>query len=200
MNMQFDPGEPQSLCPPSQGSLPVLFKSFDASKKSNSVLLSWETASEQDNAGFEIERKLENGNFEKIGFVASKANAGTGTGFTYQFEDNQLQRGKSLYRLRQVDINGTSSYSDVKVVLTGNGTLKVLTYPNPNNGRFSIVLPSGTGNTDVRLERLSGELVQQWNNNTSTTIQVSNLTKGFYLLRGKVQATGESFVERVVVQ
>jgi hypothetical protein len=200
MNMQFDPGEPQSLCPPSQGSLPVLFKMFDASKKSGSVLLSWETASEQDNSGFEIERKSETGSFEKIGFVASKASNGTGAGFAYQFEDQNIQKGKTLYRLRQVDNSGASSYSDVKVVMTGNGAVKILAYPNPSNGQFSVVLPSGIGNADVRLERMTGELVQQWNNYNSTKIQVSNLTKGFYLLRGKVQSTGESFVERIVVQ
>lgn len=200
MNMQFEPGEPQSLCPPSGAPLPVSFKKFEAEKKSNSVMLVWETASEQENAGFDIERKSENGSFEKIGFVASKSNTGSGAGYLYQFEDNQTQKGKSLYRLRQIDLNGSATYSDIKVVMTGNGSIKVLTYPNPSNGQFSVALPSGLGKSDIRLERMSGELVQQWTNNSSTKIQVSNLSKGFYLLRGKVQGTGESFVERIVVQ
>jgi hypothetical protein len=73
-NLLFDQGEPQSLCPPSQGPLPVVFKQFDAEKKSGGVMLSWETASEQDNRGFEIERKNEDGAFVKVGFVASKEN------------------------------------------------------------------------------------------------------------------------------
>ncbi len=200
MNLQFDPGEPQSLCPPSQGSLPVVFKKFDAEKRSGNVLLSWETAFEQDNAGFEIERKIDEGAFSKVGFVPSKATGGSGSGFSYQYEDNSNISGRVLYRIRQVDHNGSSMYSDIKVIAKGNGSFKMLAYPNPNNGQFSLAIPSGTGKTDIRLERITGELVQTWDGINSTKISVSNLSKGLYLLRGRVAESGETFIDRIVVQ
>ena len=200
LNQKFDVGESQRLCGGSEGSLPVTFKKFDAEKRTNKVVLSWETATEMDNSGFEIERKNDAGNFEKIGFVATKAPSGTGAGYSYSFEDNSPSKGRVLYRIRQVDFSGSFLYSDVKAILMGNGTVKILAYPNPSKGNFNVVLPAGMGKSDVRLEAMTGELIQSWNNYGSDKISVSNLNKGFYLLRGKVLQTGETFVERIIVQ
>jgi len=200
LNNQFDPGETQGLCAGAESSLPVSFKKFELEKRTGKVLLSWETAMETDNAGFEVERKNEAGNFEKIGFVVSKAHQGTGGGFAYQFEDNNTAKGRVLYRIRQVDFSGTFTYSDVKAIMNGTGIVKILAYPNPSKGNFNVILPAGIGKKDVRLETMGGQLVQSWNGFDGEKINVSNLNKGLYLIRGIIAQTGETFIERIIVQ
>lgn len=115
--------------------LPVELISFTANQSGNSVLLSWITASEINNSGFDIERKLyaDNAVWEKIGFVTGHGT--TTEAQTYSFVDNQISTGKYYFRLRQIDFNGTFAYSSIVEV-----DINILTdfvvkqnYPNPFN-------------------------------------------------------------------
>jgi hypothetical protein len=93
--------------------IPVELLSFTSSIFHNKVTLSWATASEINNSGFDIERKYENSNWTKIGFHVG---SGTTTEHTsYQYSDvisDLTYRGYIKYRLRQVDFDGTSSYTN----------------------------------------------------------------------------------------
>lgn len=90
--------------------IPVELISFKASVNGKSVQLNWETATEQNNGGFEIQKK-NNDVWEKIGFVIGN---GTTTEYkSYSFVDNNLIEGKYFYRLKQIDYSGSYEYSDV---------------------------------------------------------------------------------------
>ncbi len=93
--------------------LPVELASFSAAVSNNSVLLNWMTASEINNKGFEVERKLKNQDWVTIGFVTGN---GTSTEkHNYKFSDekvNENYNGRVLYRLKQVDFNGEYNYSN----------------------------------------------------------------------------------------
>jgi hypothetical protein len=115
--------------------IPVELSSFSAETNSDGVLLKWATASEINNLGFEIERSDDGINFKRVGFVNG---AGTTTETKlYSYQDNVEFKGNSAfsYRLKQVDYDGTFSFSDVLNVTFDYPKQFVLqqNYPNPFN-------------------------------------------------------------------
>jgi hypothetical protein len=112
--------------------VPVELSGFNAFVSDAGVLLTWTTASEINNAGFEIEKSTDNFTFEKIGFVKG---AGTTTAAcSYNFLD-QNSSGKVYYRLKQIDHDGTFEYSN-SVEADASSLLRyelAQNYPNPFN-------------------------------------------------------------------
>lgn len=95
--------------------------------------LDWITATETNNYGFEIQRKKQNNEFEKIAFV--KGYGTTTEKHSYKFTDKNITTGKYQYRLKQVDLNGSFKYSDVvevNVDVPDKFSLEQ-NYPNPFN-------------------------------------------------------------------
>ena len=119
--------------------LPVELTSFSAVNIKSGVMLNWTTATEINNAGFEIERKSSNYNWKKIGFV--RGNGNSTLPIKYSFADNLLNTGKYQYRLKQIDFNGSYKYS--KIVEVNLSDIPVnyqlnQNYPNPFNPSTTI--------------------------------------------------------------
>jgi 5-hydroxyisourate hydrolase-like protein (transthyretin family) len=119
--------------------LPVELTSFSAVNIKSGVMLNWTTATEINNAGFEIERKSSNYNWKKIGFV--RGNGNSTLPIKYSFADNSLNTGKYQYRLKQIDFNGSYKYS--KIVEVNLSDIPVnyqlnQNYPNPFNPSTTI--------------------------------------------------------------
>lgn len=192
-------GEETFIC--TQSTLPVTLVNFNAAQRSNKVNLTWETLFELNNDGFEIERRVGSGAYQKIAFVDSKAPGGNGDAFSYSFEDaTNLPKGVSYYRLRQVDLDGNATYSEIKAVRTGNGTIILSVYPNPSRGTTNVALPSGVGTYDVSVDDFTGKSIQRFSGLTSSNLQLNNLKPGMYMLRVSIRATGETITERIAVQ
>ena len=123
--------------------IPVELTSFNANAVDGNVQLSWTTATELNNSGFEIERsvisnKERNLFWEKVGFV--NGHGTTAELQSYSFVDKNLASGKYLYRLKQIDFDGSFSYSnEVEVDLTLPLLFKLeQNYPNPFNPSTTI--------------------------------------------------------------
>ena len=148
------------------GIIPVELTSFTANVVDGKANLEWQTASELNNAGFEIEKAVfspksavnNRKEWTKIGFINGK---GTTTEINnYSFVDDELLTQKTYYRLKQIDFDGTFSYSD-EVVVDVNAPLTfslAQNYPNPFNPlttiRYSIpnVTLSGVEGSRVQLK------------------------------------------------
>lgn len=117
--------------------IPVELVSFSSSVVGNEVQLNWITATETNNMGFDIERKISN-SWEKIGFVNGY---GTTTEMkSYSFSDKSLNAGTYYYRLKQIDFNGAFEYSNVIEVDVSSPQQFELSqnYPNPFNPSTTI--------------------------------------------------------------
>jgi hypothetical protein len=136
------------------GVLPVEISSFTASVKSNTVNLTWQTATEVNNYGFDVERNAVslNKNWETIGFVEGCGTANSPR--DYSFVDNSTSvAGTYSYRLKQIDRDGSFKYSQVIEATLQQPTKFDLqqNYPNPFNPttklRYALAMQSR-----VRLE------------------------------------------------
>ncbi|MBU0475672.1 MAG: T9SS type A sorting domain-containing protein [Bacteroidetes bacterium] len=120
---------------PSSVPTPVELASFSAKANNNSVELNWTTATEVNNYGFSVERKLlvENREWEEIGFVEGHGNSNSPK--EYSFIDADNLSGTIQYRLKQIDIDGTFEYSEtIEVAIDLNTGFKLSqNYPNPFN-------------------------------------------------------------------
>jgi hypothetical protein len=114
--------------------IPVELTSFTAAINGNNVSLSWITATETNNLGFDLERSIQPEDWEKIGFVPG---SGTTTERkSYSFNDENLAAGTYLYRIKQIDFDGSYSYFDLdhSVGISTPNTFELSqNFPNPFN-------------------------------------------------------------------
>ncbi len=141
-----DPQNPQLVVPVTMqlSEVPVELISFTAQNNQDAVILRWNTATEKNNMGFDIERKAVNhsavsGTWKKIGFVQ-----GSGTTTEpriYSFRDDDAEDGSVSYRLKQIDLDGTISYSkqiEIEVNNLPKEFALAQNYPNPFNPSTAI--------------------------------------------------------------
>ena len=141
--------------------LPVELSSFTSNVISRNVNLSWMTATETNNNGFEIYRKSEQTDWTKIGFVTGSGTVNTPK--TYYYTDKNLNTGKYSYKLKQIDYNGNYEYftmSGIAEIGTPNKFEVSQNYPNPFNPSTTIdfSIPQNTYVT-LKIYDISGKEV-----------------------------------------
>ncbi|MBZ0198979.1 MAG: T9SS type A sorting domain-containing protein [Ignavibacteriaceae bacterium] len=177
--------------------IPVELVSFAAAVNNNSVELNWQTATETNNSGFDIERKV-NSTWQSIGFVKG---LGTSTGtINYSFVDENPVAGNLRYRLKQIDYNGEFTYSntvDVNFITPIDFNLSQ-NYPNPFNPATSIdyALPVES-NVAIEIYNTVGENLMTINNGVQATgtykytIDLSRLSSGIYFYKLSANSTSD---------
>jgi hypothetical protein len=144
-----------------QGSVPVELTSFTATAQEQNVILNWSTASEENNNGFEIQRKI-NDRFSTIAFVKG---SGTTTEINnYSYTDKNLETGKYLYRLKQINFDGTYSYSEeISVEISAPEDFALFqNFPNPFNPSTKIKFTiSESGFVNLSVYNLLGEKIAE---------------------------------------
>ncbi len=173
--------------------VPVELTSFAAATNGADVELNWKTATETNNQGFQIERKISSAvsqEWKKVGYVAG---FGTTTeAKSYSFVDTKLETGNYTYRLKQIDFDGSYSYSsevEVNVELPLEYRLEQ-NYPNPFNPSTVIKysLPED-GLVKLAVYNILGEEVSAIVNNTQkagryeVTFNGNKLASGVYVYR-----------------
>jgi len=185
------------------GVVPVQLTSFEARISGNNVNLVWQTATETNNRGFEIEKKYGN-SWNVIGFKEGK---GTTTEFSeYSFTDklDDTQTGKISYRLKQIDFDGTSEYSkEIFVDIVGGPREFALeqNYPNPFNPtttiKYSVPFDS---KVKIVVYNVAGEMIKELVNSivnagshkVEFNLNGLNLSSGIYFYSIEANAVDRS--------
>ena len=181
--------------------LPVKLISFNATRSGQNVNLTWQTATEQNNTGFEIQRLMSAGGWQDVGFVSTKAvNGNSNAALNYQFTDINTTKGVTQYRLKQVDKDNHSAYSVIRSVRGDGQKANTIIYPNPSgDGKVNIVFDDANSPRDVSLIDVSGKTLKQWKGVTNNNIRIDNLNSGFYTVRIVNIETGEQSIEKFIV-
>ncbi len=186
------------------GPLPVEMNAFSAAVDGQDVALHWQTASETDNAGFEVEHAAPGLSFTNIGFVEGAGT--TQAAQTYRFDVTDLAPGRHAFRLKQVDFDGTFAYTDVvetEVEVAGTFYLSSA-YPNPFNPQATLQMAvRETQHVAVGLYNVHGQLVQhlfagtlEKDQTQTLRLDGASLPSGMYL----IQMRGSDFtVSRTAV-
>jgi hypothetical protein len=118
--------------------LPVTLTSFGAAPQGSGVAVSWATASEQHNAGFEVQRSADGASFTTLATVAGMGT--TQNARTYSYFDATPLRATAYYRLKQLDTDGPFAYSSVVAVqAAATSTAALSIYPNPTADRATVI-------------------------------------------------------------
>jgi hypothetical protein len=188
--------------------LPVSLLSFNASLKNNTVVLNWQTATEINNKGWNIEKIQANANpvntWQNIGFVAGNNSSNNSN---YYFTDKAISVGNIYqYRLQQIDFDGTVNYSYVVTIkFSGKNVVDIIAYPNPVqssvNIRFEVTKKA---NVNVSIYNTIGQLTTTLvNENIDAGIYIrpfnaSSLKSGNYII--KLQVNDETTTTKLVKQ
>ncbi len=170
-------------CAETNPTLPVKLINFEAHKNGETSILKWTTASESNNDYFEIEKADHTKNFKAIGMVQGSGNSNVVRSYT--FTDTYLFPGVNFYRLKQVDFDGHTVLSPIRIVNSAT-LLEVSIYPNPTTEELFINFNDWDAQleTTITVRDLNGaEVLSQSVNSVTTRLSVSRLPIGSYFIQ-----------------
>lgn len=183
--------------------VPVELSSFTAQPTGSAVLLKWTTASETNNLGFDIERSTDNQNWRAIGFVNGYGS--TADSHDYTFEDTNPPDGPLNYRLKQMDADGKTHYSEVVSLFTRPTSFAITSiYPNPFNAETRITFQiEKEGLVEIEIYSINGRHIKTLLSENqdagahSVIWDASKVSSGAYIVH--VRFSGKTKVKKCLV-
>ncbi|MHA6249020.1 Ig-like domain-containing protein [Pontibacter sp. CAU 1760] len=175
---------------------PVEIIYLNATKQGNQVVLEWATASEQDNAGFEVQVSEDGQTYRKLAFIPTK-NGNASTKQLYTYTDKESGKfGTRYYRLKQIDASGSFEYFGPKVVQFGQVASRVIAYPNPFQSEVTLDIAAEEAGevvllmTDAVGKQLLKRTISVKKGFTTEKLKLDNtLPVGLYIIRAQVGNT-----------
>ncbi|MDO7848806.1 hypothetical protein Q5H92_20745 [Hymenobacter sp. M29] len=141
--------------------LPVELSAFEAARQGDGAALTWTTASEKNSRGFEVQLSTDGHTFRTLGFVAGAGNSSTPHRYAYLDRETD-KTGLRYYRLRQLDADGTASFSPVRVLdfgLAAGATLQAAPQPFGNELVLTVQAPQAQPDALLTLIDATGRRV-----------------------------------------
>ncbi len=189
--------------------LPVTITNFKGERSGSVNKLDWTTATEVNNAGFELQRSSDGSNFTTVSFTPTRAINGSSTSaITYTYDDARPLAGNNYYRLKQVDKDGKFSYSTI-VLIKGakvNNTMISSIYPNPAKTELNVVVSApASEKVTLMITDVSGRVVLQQQAQLITgdnqlRVPLQLLQAGTYMIKTICASGCEAAIQKFVKQ
>ena len=170
------------------GTLAVNLINFTATLENpQTVLLNWLTTGETPGEKYVVQVSTGNGtDFLNVDTVVADGVAGNGN-YAYQYAVPPTDKGNLYFRIQLIDANGGVSYSPLRIINLGNGSITSFSiYPNPPSTFISLTFPGDSRNWEVQIFAANGNLVQQnyFSNTNLATVNFNNkMAAGAYFVR-----------------
>ena len=161
------------------GPLPVKLTTFNVENKGSANILQWETYYESNNHYFEVQRADKSMKFQSIGIVHGNGNSYDIN--KYEFADIEPVKGINYYRLRQVDFDGRSEYTNILNIKNIKSVLDMDIFPNPTQNLFYISGLEGVNKKVIIMDNF-GRPVKKFSSENQTVFDVQDLLSGVYLI------------------
>ena len=169
-----------------QGNLPVTFLNFDGKLVNQTAQLTWSTATEINNKGFEVEKSTDGQNFKGIGFV--NGNGTSSLVNNYNYIDTKVLSGSNYYRLKQIDIDNNFNYSAAIRLDFKNFDWAIFGNPITSNSWIQLQVAK-TSNIVFQVYTIDGKLVKTIDRGTvsegtySVPLNLGNVSSGIYIVK-----------------
>ncbi len=165
--------------------LPVNLIFFNAKASNQEISLSWSTAQEVNNKGFEVQRSDDSNSWETVSFI--NGHGTTNIIQSYSFEDNNPYNGVNYYRLKQVDYDGAFEYSKIVEVSSfqKESSVSIQVYPNPSSDYIKVTGFGNAAKIDISIYNQLGKLVYSSSTTSHDEIDIISLKAGTYIVIAK---------------
>ncbi|KAA5532104.1 T9SS type A sorting domain-containing protein [Taibaiella lutea] len=162
--------------------LGITLGGFEAVRVEDEAHLFWNTLSTKNASHFEIERSGDIKNFEFKGKVVAPANSNENVAYNYW--DKKPLAGKNYYRLKMVNLDGKSEYSEIRMVNFSNDN-SITLYPNPAKDYITVDLGAEAATTQLIIitDAVGKEVLTHLITGTAITIDLNNLATGAYFVK-----------------
>jgi hypothetical protein len=168
-------------------SLPVELTNFDATASGSGVKINWTTISEHNSEKFTVEYSNNGIDFSQVVSLPSKGGEGVFTDYEADHSDPKI--GAAYYRLKQIDKDGSFTYTSLKQVNITEKSATVRIIPNPASDIVELnFYNASNGENVIEIEDVLGKVVLKENSktaigNTKVQIDVSELNAGIYFVK-----------------
>jgi hypothetical protein len=173
---------------------PVTLQHFEATNSTYANRLIWSTASETNNDYFEVLHSSTGKDWQVLGMVKGAGNSNTTQ--EYSFVHNTPAKGKSFYRLRQVDYDGKYEYSPIRSVVSQGVRKEISLAPNPASDLVSIIHDGSSTTFDISIRDITGRTITEYKNFSAETLDISPLSSGLYTIT--ITSDGVTTTQRLI--
>jgi len=186
----FTSFSPFSVAGAGNAPLPVDLITFDVDKVKDQAHIFWQTATEVNNDYFQVFRRLEGE--EEFSLIHQEVGAGNSNQIlNYEhFDDiSKIASGKVFYRLKQVDFDGTSEWSDLRYIFVdpSDNNADIAAYPNPASNSLNIFIKGYDGEFEYNFVNALGQQILDGTASKREVLDVSTLQNGVYYLHAKFE-------------